>query len=104
MDLNDVSGVPAVSMYLVVLIFLVSLSFLCLGGGLVVVRYLGKRHALWRYFGSCMAWLPVFLASVLGALLSTVYSNDGGCAFLAVTLYFLSIALLLANALSRSRY
>lgn len=96
-DPTDVAGIPAVSMYVVILLFFLFVSFCCLVIGLIVERYLGAANKTWRFLGYCFGVFSLVITSGLGFFVSLAFSEGTLMSYAAVVLYGLSIYFLLAS-------
>ncbi|WP_434611090.1 hypothetical protein J3P80_14150 [Pseudomonas sp. D2-30] len=92
---NDTLGVPAVAMYLVVLIVLTATSAALTGLGSFAQQFLTRRSFTLRIGVYAFANAPLFVTSLLGALVSLAYLYDAVSGVLAALLFLLSFALLL---------
>ncbi|WP_412481342.1 hypothetical protein [Pseudomonas asiatica] len=87
-DPTDVSGLPAISMYVVIL-----LGLLCLAGVLFVLCVIARGFAVGRFADRLIFyfWASLMLLSgVVGGFVSIAYF-DGLTSFLAIMLFVLSI-------------
>ncbi|WP_434573588.1 hypothetical protein [Pseudomonas sp. Z3-8] len=94
-DLTDTRGVPAVSIYLVLLIILASASLALTGIGSIAQRFLRRRSFRLRISVYVLANIPLVLTSLLGGLVSLAYLYDAVSGLIAALLFLLAFAFVL---------
>lgn len=94
-DLNDTRGVPAVSIYLVLLIILTSASLALTGIGSIAQRFLRRRPLRLRISVYALANIPLVSTSLLGVLVSLAYLYDAVAGIMAALLFLLAFAFVL---------
>lgn len=98
-DPTDVAGIPAFSMYVVILVSLFLVSFCSMTIGFIVETYLGSTSRSWRLLGYCFGVFSLYITSGLGLLVSSAYHYGALLGFSAFALYALSIVLLIFNSI-----
>ncbi|WP_434698382.1 hypothetical protein [Pseudomonas sp. D1-1] len=94
-DLTDTRGVPAVSIYLVLLMILASASLALTGIGSIAQRFLRRRSFRLRISVYVLANIPLVLTSLLGVLVSLAYLYDAVSGLIAALLFLLAFAFVL---------
>ncbi|MBV4552440.1 hypothetical protein HU742_014945 [Pseudomonas sp. SWRI102] len=92
---NDTQGVPAVAMYLVILIMLTATSVALTGLGSFAQQFLRHRSFTLRIGVYVFANAPLFFTSLLGGVVSLAYSYDTVSGVLAALMFLFSFASLL---------
>lgn len=94
-DLDDTRGVPAVSIYLVLLIMLSTVSVALTGLGSIGQRFLRHRSFKLRIGLHALVNAPLALTSLLGGAVSLAYLYDAAAGILAAALFLLAFAFVL---------
>ncbi|SFA88917.1 hypothetical protein SAMN03159488_00939 [Pseudomonas sp. NFIX10] len=102
-DLNDTQGIPSVAMYLVILIVLMATSVALTGLGSVIQAFLKHQSFSLRMGLYVLTNTPLSLTSLMGALISVIYTYDTVSGVVATLLFSLSFALVLLAAPGRSK-
>lgn len=100
-DPNDTQGVPAVSIYLVLLIMLTAASMALTGIGSIIQRVLRRRSLKLRIGVHALANASLAVTSLLGGMVSLAYLYDAVSGILAALLFLLSFALVLLSTPQR---
>lgn len=102
-DLNDTQGISSVAMYLVILIMLTATSVALAGLGSVIQAFLKYQPFSLRMGLYVLTNTPLSLTSLMGALISVIYTYDTVSGVIATLLFSLSFALVLLGAPERSK-
>ncbi|MCQ6254987.1 hypothetical protein [Pseudomonas sp. Q11] len=100
-NLNDTQGIPSVAMYLVMLIMLIITSVTLTGLGSAAQAFLKHQSFSVRMGLYVLANTPIFLTSLMGALISVIYTYDTVSGVVATLLFSLSFVLVLLAAPGR---
>ncbi|MCO7516703.1 hypothetical protein NJF44_17885 [Pseudomonas guariconensis] len=92
-DPEDTSGIPVISMYLVILIFLAVVSLASLVLGFIVNRLSKSRPLQW--IGSFLEVVPLSFTGLLGVLVSFAYNHGEILGYVSILLYLLSVFLMM---------
>jgi len=94
-DLNETGGIPAVTMYTVMLIVLTAASVAMTGLGCLLQNLLKRRAFKLRIGVYALTNILLFLTSLLGALVAAVYTYDTIAGILGGLLFAFSLVLVL---------
>ncbi|MBT2297734.1 hypothetical protein [Pseudomonas fluorescens] len=100
-NLNDTQGVSAFAMYLVILILLAATSVALTGLGSVALEFLKYRSLKLRMGLYLLANIVLALTSLLGVLISVIYTYDSVSGVMATLLFSCAFALVLLAAPGR---
>lgn len=101
-DSNDTRGIPAVTMYTVILIVMTAASMALTGLGWLCQRLLGRRPLKWRIGLYVMTNALLFLTSLLGVCVATIYTYDSIAGVLGALLFALALVLILIGVPRKS--
>ena len=101
-DLSDTRGIPAVTMYTVMLIILTAASVALTGLGCLFQTLLRRRAFKWRLGGYVLANVLLFLTSLLGALVAAIYTYDTIPGVLGGLLFVFALVLVLIGVPRKS--
>jgi hypothetical protein len=102
-NLNDTQGIPSVTMYLVMLIMLIIMSVTLTGLGSVAQAFLKHQSFSLRMGLYVLTNTPLSLTSLMGVLISLIYTYDTVSGGVATLLFSLSFVLVLLAAPGRSK-
>lgn len=95
-DPYDTSGIPALSMYIVLLIILTAFSLFFMLGGALANRLLNDKPPKTIIF--LLEFIPTFATATLGVFVSSAYTDNTISMNMTIFIYFLSTGFSIAAA------
>lgn len=101
-NLNDTQGIPAATMYTVILIIMTAASVVLTGLGSLFQKLLSSRPFEWRMGLYVLTNALLFLTSLLGTFVAAIYTYYSIAGVLAELLFALSVVLILIGVPRKS--
>ncbi|NUT89207.1 hypothetical protein HNO91_22480 [Pseudomonas corrugata] len=101
-NLSDTQGIPAATMYTVILIIMTAASVALMGLGNLFQRLLRQQPFKWRVGWYAFTNVLLFLTSLLGTFVAAIYMYDSIAGVSGALLFALSVVLILIGVPRKS--